>query len=232
MTSSPVPHRIEKTKNRHSRAVYRNGEVVIRLARNLSQTEEQEHIQYLLGRMAKIVLKERDRTTIDPFQPLLQGESSLTLTITGGTLIHFALAPGNRTRAQRTPDGWSITIGPSMRRPAFHRFLWKLLSTTALPQIDALVHQVNDETFRFRIRRTRLQYASSQWGSCSRDGVVMLNAVLLFLPPELLRYVIIHELAHCRHKNHSKAFWNTVTSADPNYPAHRSALRKYRITSL
>ena len=103
---------------------------------------------------------------------------------------------------------------------------------SALPQLDTLVRQINEETFCVHIRRVRLGYASSQWGSCSHRGDVMLNAVLLFLPAPLLRYVIIHELAHCIHKNHSKAYWKTIEHVLSDYQSHRLALRKYRITSL
>ncbi len=63
----PLPYRIERTRNRTSRAVLRNDVVVIRLARNLSLTEEQRHIDSLYGRMQKMVLRHRNRPTADPF---------------------------------------------------------------------------------------------------------------------------------------------------------------------
>lgn len=47
------------------------------------------------------------------------------------------------------------------------------------------------------------------------------------LPFDLIDYIIIHELAHCRHMNHSKEFWLLVESADPDYKIHRRELKQH-----
>ncbi|OIP98586.1 MAG: hypothetical protein AUK35_10960 [Zetaproteobacteria bacterium CG2_30_46_52] len=64
-----------------------------------------------------------------------------------------------------------------------------------------------------------------RWGSCSSKKRISLNAALLFLSPELVRHVLIHELAHLKHMNHSAAFWREVAVFDPLYKQHRLALR-------
>jgi len=61
-----------------------------------------------------------------------------------------------------------------------------------------------------RCQRTR-------WGSCSTRGTVSLNCSLLFLPPEVVRYLFIHELAHTEHMNHSASFWRLVEKLEPEY---------------
>ncbi len=63
----PVPYRIERTRNRNSRAVLVNDTIVIRLARNLSMFEEQRHIESLFQRMKKMVLRNRERPLVDPY---------------------------------------------------------------------------------------------------------------------------------------------------------------------
>lgn len=229
---SQIPHRIERTRNRHSRAVYRNDTIIIRLAKNLSKTQEQEHIDSLLRRMIRSVQREQQRQRVDPFRPLLQGDPSLSITLANGTSYVFDLQPGPRTRAARTTIGWRITVSPAIRRPQLHRFLWKLLSTLEHERITTLVHAINDETYRERLGTIRLSYAVTQWGSCSRHRDIHLNPVLLFLPEELLRYVIIHELAHCTFRNHSKRYWHWVARACPDHEALRRALRKIRICKL
>lgn len=55
------------------------------------------------------------------------------------------------------------------------------------------------------------------WGSRSSTGTISLNLCLLFLEPALLRYLMIHELCHGRHMNHSKSFWHYVGKFEPNY---------------
>ncbi|MSR87438.1 hypothetical protein EXS70_04710, partial [Candidatus Peribacteria bacterium] len=67
--------RIERTKNRHSRAVLQNDTIVVRLARRLSEREEQRHIENLVRRMATMVEKDRSRTRIDPFFPVFDGQA-------------------------------------------------------------------------------------------------------------------------------------------------------------
>jgi predicted metal-dependent hydrolase len=55
------------------------------------------------------------------------------------------------------------------------------------------------------------------WGSCSRDRNISLNYKLLFLEPKVVEYVLIHELCHTVHMNHSSKFWNLVAKFEPNY---------------
>lgn len=55
------------------------------------------------------------------------------------------------------------------------------------------------------------------WGSRSSSGTISLNLCLLFLDPALLRYLMVHELCHGRHMNHSKRFWKLVSRFEPGY---------------
>ena len=57
----------------------------------------------------------------------------------------------------------------------------------------------------------------SRWGSCSAKGTISLNQDLLFLPPDLVRYIIVHELCHTRHMDHSRRFWALVGSFEPAF---------------
>ena len=67
----------------------------------------------------------------------------------------------------------------------------------------------------------------SRWGSCSKKRNLNFNVLLAALPPEVIDYVIIHELLHLKELNHSKKFWELVKSIDPHYKNHRELLRKY-----
>ena len=232
MHEHELSHRVERTRNRHSRAVYRDGAVVIRLARNLTTMEEHKHIEYLLRRMAPVIEKERTRTAIDPFRPLLDGESRLDLTLGDGRMITFELSAGKRTKSQQTATGWHITISPRITRRSLHRYLWSLLAASEYDHLLALTESIDRETFNTGFRGFRLRYMTSQWGSCSAHGNIVLNTALLMLPEPLLRYVITHELAHRLHRNHGKRYWQTVERVLPAYKDLRSQMRKYRLCAL
>ncbi len=229
MENARIRHRVEYTRNKHSRAICRGDTIIIRLARNLSKTEEQDHIRSLLRRMTHLVLQERQKISIDPFRPLLAGGQSVTVTLATGKKYVFSLVPGTRTRATRTMRGWNVSVSPQIRKQALHRFLWSLLAKTELARISALVHSFNRASFRAHVKEVRMKFASTQWGSCSPRGVIMLNTALLFLPPSLLKYVIIHELAHRLVPNHSHAFWRQVERGMPGYEKHYKTLQGYRL---
>ena len=79
----------------------------------------------------------------------------------------------------------------------------------------------------FSFARSKITHSSSRWGSCSSSGTISLNIGMMNLPFELIDYVIIHELCHTRHMNHSTKFWDEVAKFDPHYKTRRNELKKY-----
>ena len=65
----------------------------------------------------------------------------------------------------------------------------------------------------------------SRWGSCTARGDLSLNWRVALLPPEIRDHVLLHELAHRRHMDHSDDFWDLLHAWDPLTPAHDKALR-------
>ena len=65
------------------------------------------------------------------------------------------------------------------------------------------------------------------WGSCSSKKNLNFNFKLFFLPEALIDYVFVHELAHLKHMNHSKAFWSEVEKQIPDYKKRREELKRY-----
>ena len=98
-------------------------------------------------------------------------------------------------------------------------WLQKRAKNTLIPWARSLSKQTGLEANKFSIRSQR-----TRWGSCSQEGNISLNHKLLFLPYNLANYVIIHELCHLKHLNHSKRFWHLVQQHDPNFLEHRRHL--------
>lgn len=78
----------------------------------------------------------------------------------------------------------------------------------------------------FVYQKIRLSNATSRWGSCSSRGTISLNIQLMRLSPELIDYVLLHELSHTRHLNHGPAFWRQVSEVCPQYKMLRQKLRQ------
>ena len=67
----------------------------------------------------------------------------------------------------------------------------------------------------------------SRWGSCSSRGTLSFNYRLVFAPPKVLDYVVVHELCHLTHMNHSKDFWNMVAEVMPEYKQYKNWLKEH-----
>lgn len=81
--------------------------------------------------------------------------------------------------------------------------------------------------FGFKYNKLFFKNAKTRWGSCSGLNNINLNIHLMRLPDELIDYVILHELAHTVHKNHSKIFWMKLEDICPNSKKFDKELKKY-----
>jgi len=89
-------------------------------------------------------------------------------------------------------------------------------------RLDALAREYGYCPGRLSVRRQ-----GTVWGSASRSGRIQLNAILAVVPPDLADYVILHELAHTRVRNHGPAFWAELESRMPDARRRQSRLREY-----
>ena len=74
-----------------------------------------------------------------------------------------------------------------------------------------------------------IRHQKTRWGSCSSSGNLNFNCMLMATSPELIDYVVVHELCHRKQMNHSPLFWKEVEEILPDYRNLRSRLREYRL---
>lgn len=100
---------------------------------------------------------------------------------------------------------------------------WSRIREVFADRVDYYCKKMDVQVGRITIRNQK-----TRWGSCSARGNVNFNYQLYYMPPELMDYVIVHELAHRRHMDHSALFWAEVERYCPEYADYREQLKKYQ----
>ena len=95
---------------------------------------------------------------------------------------------------------------------ALKRWLSSVAKSELRPRLESLSARTGNSYSKMHVRGQR-----TCWGSHSCNGTISLNYCLLFLEPEQLNYVLLHELCHARHMNHSRRFWGLVRRFEPDY---------------
>ena len=130
---------------------------------------------------------------------------------------NLAVHIGGRTRVTKTDN--EITFPEGADETEYVKWL-KKKAKEYLPAKLALISESTGITFR----RARISGAKKSWGSCSPDGTISLSWRLMMCPPEAIDYVIVHELCHRLHMDHSKEFWAEVESRMPDYKKRKKWL--------
>jgi predicted metal-dependent hydrolase len=106
--------------------------------------------------------------------------------------------------------------------PLLSQWLTKRAKATLQPWLDEVSANtgLHYQSLTVRAQKTR-------WGSCSHKKRINLNRALMFLPEEVVRYLMIHELSHTVHLNHSRAFWSLVARWAPLYQHFEKQLNQY-----
>ncbi|NLI59245.1 MAG: M48 family metallopeptidase [Clostridium sp.] len=93
---------------------------------------------------------------------------------------------------------------------------------------DVAVDRIKKYSFLIGVNPTKItiREQKTRWGSCSSKGNINLNWKLVMAPMEVIDYVIVHELCHMIEMNHSKNYWNIVSTVMPDYKNHRKWLKE------
>lgn len=173
---------------------------------------------------------EHRRWSVDVLDPAALPEIVSLRAISEEWLVEYrpgtAQADGVRCRESRASGSRVVRVCGGVSdatdcRRALSRWVTRKGREHLVPSLHELAKQTGFQVGPVSIRQQR-----TRWGSCSRNESISLNAKLLFLPAELTRYVLLHELCHTREPNHSARFWALVESMDPDYRRKRKALRE------
>jgi predicted metal-dependent hydrolase len=130
------------------------------------------------------------------------------------------------TRLRMTEQGATLLVrGQAENAAEIHKALGNFVRRQARACLGEELEQLSRQ-HQLPYRGLSIRRQKSRWGSCSASGRINLNDKLLFLPRHLMRHVLLHELAHTRHLNHSPAFYQLLHALDPHTTRHRQALKE------
>jgi predicted metal-dependent hydrolase len=145
----------------------------------------------------------RNRPEPQPFPP-----AAIELPMSGERWrLHVAGETGPM-RVEEPGHGMLCVSGAasaSRLRAGLRAWLIRAACVRLAPRVSAVAQHMGANYSRISVRRQR-----SRWGSCSARGTISLNCCLLFQRPEVVDYLIVHELTHLTHMNHSARFWQAV----------------------
>ncbi|GAB4212096.1 MAG: SprT family zinc-dependent metalloprotease [Synechococcales cyanobacterium] len=139
--------------------------------------------------------------------------------------VSFQPTSSPELHLRETPNLTLVLMGPVNDEQTVQRGVRQWLIQQGRGYLLPWLQRVSQET-QLPYQRGLVKTQKTRWGSCSTAHTISLNAKLLFLPPELVRSVLIHELCHTVHLNHSPAFWRCVAQYDPLYQQWRQELKQ------
>lgn len=185
----------------------------------------QQKIEQLLLKKASWISRSRER---------LHNKKGKALDFSGNLELYFmgmsyplVLIQHSKKRMQFKFDGSRFTL-------CYHTYdeilfqthidlFYKREAQKYIPfHVDLWAEKMSLVPSSLRFRKTK-----RQWGSCSGKNTLSFNTMMMKLPLNVIEYIIIHELAHIRHKHHQKDFWQLVENYLPDYRTHTDELKNY-----
>ncbi len=138
--------------------------------------------------------------------------------------VHYLAASG-KPRCLPRPGQVLTVLGDLDNRVGCQKALTEWLREKSKSHLVPWLRRLSEQTQLIYANIT-IREQKTRWGSCSSKADINLNWKLIFLPPSVTQYIIIHELCHIRHLNHSARFWQLVAEFDPKFKQHRRELRQ------
>ena len=209
------PNKIIRSKRKTlSLTINENAELIIRAPKRLSIEKIQDFInekENWINRKKRLIENQIKDVTSNHNKLLYLGNlfpinveqnASKELFFTGEEFIANSIEP----------DSLSLSI---------KKWYKNKFKEIALPRVAYFANKHN-----LMVNQVRIKNQKTMWGSCSSKNNINLNYLLLMAPMGVVDYVIVHELVHTIHRNHSTDFWDSVESIMPEFQEHKRWLKK------
>ncbi|MBK8561386.1 SprT family zinc-dependent metalloprotease [Candidatus Amarobacter glycogenicus] len=200
-----------------------SGVVVVRAPMRTTQAE----VARMVESRRSWILQRLDSAALQPRRTFEDGETLPYL----GREMRLRVVPvaGRRSRAAVEGDELVVHVPEAMdaeaRREKARRILAAWYRDRAAELFGEFARHWSSESGLVP-RALMVRDQKSRWGSCGPDGTIRLNWRLVLGAPDLAEYVVVHEIAHLRHRNHQQAFWQEVARMLPDFQSRRKRLRE------
>ena len=130
-----------------------------------------------------------------------------------------------RREEQQAKQAENPELTPEQRLALEKRY--RMAAKSYIPQRVSYYADTYRHIIRHDYSAIAIRDQKTRWGSCSGRGTLSFNWRLMLAPPKVLDYVVVHELCHLEHMNHSKDFWACVESILPDYKEYRKWLKEH-----
>lgn len=199
--------------------IQRDGLLIVRAPLHVSE----KAIRELVAQKEKWIRKTQEKMRAAPPAPKRNFSDGDSLPLLG-KLIPLKLVPG--TKATLTWGEAKTLLLAESARPHAIELLTRWYQARARDHFHARVTELAKQ-FQLTPASIRITSARSRWGSCSGKNSLAFTWRLVMAPPEVVDYVICHELAHIEIKNHSANFWAKVKTMLPEYAQRRKWLKDH-----
>ncbi len=215
----------QKAKYLQLRVSAKGLEVVVPGVRRVSQTTIERFIEqkreWIIHHWKKLQgLQEKEEIL-----PLQLPERILLRSIEQTWDVFYMATDSSKIRCLTNPCKQIKLLGNIADQPRCIRFLKQWLKKVAEEHLKEQLEQLSRQHGLF-FNEITFRHTSTRWGSCSSSKNISLCCKLLFLPPHLVRHVLLHELCHTKVMSHGVRFWKLLTKLDPECDRNRLELKK------
>lgn len=230
LTGLELPVEVIQEHRQSARVSFGKGKAVLRIPLMMNEKQKEEALQWACDWLSKKL--RTDHTLRNKYLPKdyktgniiqLRGKE-FTLEVNEGVPKNSASGQLKGLIIQiDLPAG----ISAHQKQTLCSTIISRILARVFHKEIEGRVRELNNKYFGKQLLSVRLKYNSSNWGSCSSKNNINLSTRLLLTPDFITDYVIIHELAHLIHMDHSDQFWAVVKKVMPDYERAERWLKKY-----
>lgn len=219
--TSPLPdYRLVRSRRRTLALVIdADGTLTVRAPLKLAHSAIQEFLAQKADWVLRTQSKLKARAAQRPSHTFETGDSFLWL----GGAFPLTLVPAQRPALQFDGLRFTLSQKAQVNAKAYFETWYKEQARNYLQ--SRLMHFAHLHHFSYR--GLRITSARTRWGSCNSKNELAFAWRLLMAPPEVVDYVVVHELAHTVHHNHGPKFWKLVGDILPNYKVHVRWLKEH-----